>query len=905
MRFQSLFPVACCVLYLFTSGCAAKPETTEEHLARALKHISAAEYQKAEKAFQEVLRIDPSNQKAIRELGLVYYDQGLLRQAFPLLKKSAETLPGDLDVQIKLAVAYFTARDFQNARDIAQQIVEKNPEHEEALLLITDTASTAEEVEAARRYIEDHVKNRDSAAYHLALGALELHQRKFAAAEPELNAALQRNPKSSAAHIALGNLYLSQQNLKAAEDAYQKAAELSPPRSPARLRYIDFKLLNGDTATATQLIDEIARQSPEFLPTRVYLMKIACAEKRDDCASKVDGVLAQDASNYDALFQSGTLSLQQRDIARAIRIFSQLTNFNDRDPRVRYQLGVAYLASTANASPIDARNALNTAENNLDIARQLDPRLVDAALLLAEIKIRKGAPAAAVDLLLPVTKQMPQLAKAQYLLATAYSAQRLHADAATVYQHMIETFPKDPEPSLFLARIMLQNQQTAEARKVLQQSLDISPTYLPAVELLVDLDIIEKQYAAALQRVQPFVEGDPKAAQPLAIRGKIYGSQGDWPRAEADLAKSVELDPKLESTHILLAKIYVAAKKPEKAIEVLKSFAATSKSVSAYQLLAALYLNENKVNETRDTYEAMLKVAPNSSVAMNNLAVLYAERLDQLDTALNWANKARETTPGDPHIGDTIGWISFKRGDYQSALREIKASASQLPDAEVQYHLGMAYYMLGDEQQAQVALQKAIQTGPNLPEKVDVQQRLEVLSLKAEATARPQLEKFLAAKPNDPVALSRLADLETNEGKAEQAKTRLEKTVDQNPQFAPATRQLALLYGKLFSQDPKAFDMVRRARQNYPEDAEIAKILGIMTYRRGFAPQSLELLKEAAAKRKDDAELLYYLGEDYRELKDFDACKETLQRALSLNLSADLAGPANKALSECTATAPP
>jgi tetratricopeptide (TPR) repeat protein len=273
-----------------------------------------------------------------------------------------------------------------------------------------------------------------------------------------------------------------------------------------------------------------------------------------------------------------------------------------------------------------------------------------------------------------------------------------------------------------------------------------------------------------------------------------------------------------------------------------------------------------------------------------------------LDTALQLANKAREIAPNEPHIADTIGWISFKRGDYQNALREIKASADKLPDAEIQYHLGMAYYMLGDEQSAQAALQKAVAT--DFPEKGDAQQRLELLSLKTDAAVKPQLEKLLAEKPNDPVALSRLATLDANGGRPDEAKAKLEKVVEQNPQFSPATRQLALLYGTSSSQNPKAYDIVRKARQAYPDDAEIAKILGILDYRRGLAAQSLELLKEAATKRKDDPELLYYLAEDYRQTKDYDACKDTVQRALSLNLAAEFTGQANKTLEECSGTSP-
>ena len=49
----------------------------------------------------------------------------------------------------------------------------------------------------------------------------------------------------------------------------------------------------------------------------------------------------------------------------------------------------------------------------------------------------------------------------------------------------------------------------------------------------------------------------------------------------------------------------------------------------------------------------------------------------------------------------------------------------------------------------------------------------------------------------------------------------------------------------------------------------------------------MELLKEAAAKRKDDPEVLYYLGEVYRQLKQYTECKGELERALTLTFHPD------------------
>jgi uncharacterized protein HemY len=64
------------------------------------------------------------------------------------------------------------------------------------------------------------------------------------------------------------------------------------------------------------------------------------------------------------------------------------------------------------------------------------------------------------------------------------------------------------------------------------------------------------------------------------------------------------------------------------------------------------------------------------------------------------------------------------------------------------------------------------------------------------------------------------------------------------------------------------------------------------------------LLKQAAAQRKDDPELLYYLGSGYRQLKQWNDCKDTLQRAASLNPPAAIADQANLELADCAQSSP-
>jgi tetratricopeptide (TPR) repeat protein len=878
-------------------GCAKEEDNKEQHLSRANDYFAAEQYDKAEKEYRDVLRLAPEDPAALRQLGIIYLDRGQLLQAYPLLKKSVELQPDDPEIQLKLGLIFLSLRAYAEARDAALQVLEKQPGNEQALLLLVDASRKPDDIEDARKLIQSlREKDQDRARYHLALGSLDLRQNEQPRAESEFKAALNLDPKSSEANAALGSIYWSRNELKEADQAFKTAVDLAPPRSPVRLRYADFLLKTGANAEAKNILEETSRKHPDYLPPRVFLMKMACAERHDN-----------DSINYDALFQDGVLNLAKGDAIGAIREFEYLSNAYRQNPLVRYQLALAYLLYAKDASDVNRRNIVDNAEKSLNEAINLEPRFDQAAMLLAELKIRKGNPAAAADLLVPVTKDRPQIAQAQYLLASAYLAQQKNDQALGVYRQMTELFPNDPQPSFLIGSVLLAQGQQADARKAFEKSNEISPDYLPAVERLVDLDIAAKQYAPALDRVQKLIDKDPKLAQPWGIRGKIYLAQRDFTHAEPDLLKAIDLDPKLEPAYELLAQLYVASNRQEEAIAKLTAFVENNKAVPALMQLAMINEQLKHFDAARDAYEKLLTVAPNFPLALNNLAVLYSEHLGQLDKAYDLAKRAKEAA-NVPHIADTLGWILFKRGDYSNALPLLQEGAGKLPDSpEIQFHLGMAHYMLGEEGPARLVLQKAADAVKDFPQKDEARRRLALLAIPvgtANAAVRTELESYLRQTPNDPAALMRLAELQTRDGAVDQAVRTYEKLVADNPLYAPATRQLALLYGQLSTDSAKAYELVTKARQAYPDDPDIAKTLGILNYRRAYYPQSVELLKEAAAKRKDDPQVLYYLGEVYHQLKQYTECKGVLERALTLNLSPGLADDARRALAECSETAP-
>src|SRR5205814_9945182 len=90
--------------------------------------------------------------------------------------------------------------------------------------------------------------------------------------------------------------------------------------------------------------------------------------------------------------------------------------------------------------------------------------------------------------------------------------------------------------------------------------------------------------------------------------------------------------------------------------------------------------------------------------------------------------KAHELLGQDPAMGDTFGWVLYKRGDYQQALPILQESAGKAADnPEIQFHLGMTAYMMGQTDLARVALRKAASATNDFPGKDEIKRRLALL----------------------------------------------------------------------------------------------------------------------------------------------------------------------------------
>src|SRR2546425_5850410 len=255
-------------ILVVATACARSPEAKKaRHLERGDKYFAKAQYREALIEYANVVRIDGSNIRAIRQLAVAHYQLGEIGQAFPYLVKSQEVDPGDPEVRLKLGSIYLVARQPAEARQQVAAVLGTDPKNFEALLLWAGTAITPQEVDAAIQRLEEaRADYGDKARLHVALAALYVRKREAAKAERALQEAVAKEPKSLEAHTALADFYIAKRDVAQAEREYKAAAELGPVGSPARLKLADFYLSFQKPEEGKRILAEITEKAPGFLP---------------------------------------------------------------------------------------------------------------------------------------------------------------------------------------------------------------------------------------------------------------------------------------------------------------------------------------------------------------------------------------------------------------------------------------------------------------------------------------------------------------------------------------------------------------------------------------------------------------------------------------------------------------
>jgi len=160
-----------------------------------------------------------------------------------------------------------------------------------------------------------------------------------------------------------------------------------------------------------------------------------------------------------------------------------------------------------------------------------------------------------------------------------------------------------------------------------------------------------------------------------------------------------------------------------------KSIADNPKKVDAYFFAGTMEELSGRPQKAEEVYRKALQVDPNYAPAANNLAYLMLQNGENNDIALSLARMARQKMPDSASAADTLAWIYYQKGLYDSAADLLRDALQKSPDnATYHYHIGMVYRKQNNSAAAKQHLKRALQINPNFPAASEIRKTLNQLS---------------------------------------------------------------------------------------------------------------------------------------------------------------------------------
>jgi len=685
------------------TGCSQQAQL-DEHLIRGNESFEKGDFKTAEIEYKNVLQIDSSITEAIGNIGLIYFRQGRLVEAYPFLTQARALEPDNLIYRSKLCSLLTQAGSPQDAWDEASFVLEKDPTDKTALFALQTAGLSLQKIGEARTKIEQLNAAQPSAAAVLALGLLDAIESNFDAAEKRFQEAVKMDPNLGEAHAAIAMLHLARNEIDDANISYQKSFDLANGEPSKQFIYAQFKARIGDKEAASKLIDAILGNEPRFVPALLLKAKLIFADAKFDDATKLTNeILRLTPYNPEAIFLSSRLKLARNQFDEAILELERAIERFPESDSLAYGLALAHLG---NNEPIKA-------SGNLTRTIAINPNHNEAILMQAALNARQGDPQAAIVSLEELLIKNSQNVQAQTLLAQIHFEAGHLDEALNLYQALGNQLEANPAPPQLEAEVLLRMGKTEEARAALARSLDRDPNYLLSLERITDIDIAGRRFDEAVSRIDSVLQNSPEQAYLHMLKGKTLLAEENNAAGEIELKRAIELKPTLRDAYLYLAVHYTITGKNNQALDKLQAMVDLyAGDVEALMRIGGLYEQRQDFTSAKSAYNKVLKVNEDNSTALNNLAYINAEHFDNIDEAYDQAMQARNLRPTDPAIADTLGWINFKRGDYELALSLIKESVSKISQhPEIQYHLGKAHAALNEDASAKAAFSRALELG--------------------------------------------------------------------------------------------------------------------------------------------------------------------------------------------------
>ncbi len=343
-----------------------------------------------------------------------------------------------------------------------------------------------------------------------------------------------------------------------------------------------------------------------------------------------------------------------------------------------------------------------------------------------------------------------------------------HPGAEALVTSALDKHPQ-PDLRLGLARVLIEqlrlDDATAQLTRLSQQQPDFSPAWMLLGSVLAEqgdataaeaawqrylgsIDLRETKHQRELAQVYLGLAqiasrrgddagaeswlariDDPRSLSRVQIqRASILARQGKMPQARQLIADLPERSPAERRTK-LLAEVQLL--RDHQALEA--AYDRLTQALLREPNDAELQYEQAMVAEKMNRLEDMERLlgdiiarTPTHHQALNALGYSWADRGIRLEEARDLIIKALAQTPDDPFITDSLGWVEFRLGRHQEALRLLQKAYRSRADAEIAAHLGEVMWTLGQREQALQVWREGLRIAPDNTTLRSTLQRLQV-----------------------------------------------------------------------------------------------------------------------------------------------------------------------------------
>jgi putative PEP-CTERM system TPR-repeat lipoprotein len=727
------------VIAFIGSACSKDPAAEKARfMKRGTDYFTQGKYAEALVEFRSAEQLDPNDGELRMRIAETYLRTGDGRKALDESVRAADLRPDDALAQLKAGSLLLHAARFDDARDRADKILEKDANNVDARVLKANALAGLKDSSGALTEIEDAIKtNPDRGATYANLGALQLRRGDRQAAEDAFKRAAELDPKSTAAQMALGNFYWNIGDFPSAEEHLKKAVEVSDG-DPIALRFLaclyiatgrirlaedplkrladrtqapedrfglaEYYLLLRNDEAARAILEPLERDRQTSAEAKVRLAAIDYRTgRRKEAFERLDAALQSDKPPQNGFLIRATLNLGDAHLDEALADVQSAIKIDPSSTPAHFLLGrIQTLRNQPDAAIAAYQEAL-----------RLNPRATDARIALAQLQMGQGDLDTAVAMARDALSADPSNADAQLLIAKGLVARREYARAAQELQQLNKRFPNSVAVLNELGMLAGHQGNAASARANFERVLALQPNNEDALLGLVSLELASGRPDVARKLMTSHISSNPTAPL-LTLAARTYAASGDRDSAEKALKQAIDVDSAYLPAYVALGTMYVAQNQLEQAEKEFETLAEKSpKPEGARTMLGILKEARGDTTGAREQFERVLDANPEAAVAANNLAWILSQTGGNLDVALDLAKRAAKNLPDFAPVNHTLGTIYLKK-DLKPLSIAAFSRAVEEDEANPTYHfdLGRAYASSGDVQHARQSLSRALELNP-------------------------------------------------------------------------------------------------------------------------------------------------------------------------------------------------